>query len=196
MPIYPLLFAGGAVWWEARLEHAVGWRRQWPTWLLTGNLLLLPVFLPILPIDTYARFHDDFPHPEFGETIGWPEFVETVGEAYKGLDDATRSEVAVLTTNYGTASALDLWGESWGLPPAVCGQNSYYYWSHPGSLDPALAVGFRREWLEDDYDEIVELAVISNRAGISNEEAGRSVFLVRGARRESDAMWEAMRFFR
>ncbi len=195
-PLYPLLFAAGAVWLEARLESASGWRRRWPEAVLAGNLLMLPVFSPVLPVDAYARRHDGFPHREFGETIGWPELVETVGGVFAQLPESTREEAVLIASNYGSAAALDLWGGAWGLPPAVCGQNSYHFWRRPASIDPALTVGFPREWVERHYAEVEQLAVVSNRPGIANEESGRPVFLARGARLSAAEMRQSLRFFR
>jgi hypothetical protein len=195
-PIYPLLFAAGAVLLERRLNGRVGLRRWWPACLLLGNLILLPIFMPVLPVKTYARVHDRFPHPEFGEMFGWQQLVQIVGEAYEQLPVPIRAETALLTSNYGSAAALDLFGSEYGLPAAACGQNSYYYWSRPDSLDSTVAVGFQRERLEALYREVLELGVISNVEGVRNEEADRPFFLVRGAKLDADKLWEELRSFR
>ena len=195
-PLYPLLFAAGAVWLEPRLEAARGWRRHWVPAILAGNLLLLPVFSPVLPVGGYARLHDGFPHQEFGETVGWPELVDTVGGALAQLPEETRNGVALVTSNYGSAAALDLWGGAHGLPPAACGQNSYYYWRWPTSIDPAIVVGFSSETVERYYDQVDRLAVVSNRYGIANEELGRPVLLARGARLSAPELRQRLRVFR
>lgn len=195
-PLYPVLFAAGGVALERRLAPVAGrWRRA-PELLLVGNLLLAPVFLPLLPEETYARLHDDFPHPEFGEMFGWDELVETVGAAYQALPEARRRGVAVVTSNYGSAAAIDLWGGHWGLPDATSGHNSYYFWSRETDLDPAIAVGFRRQGLEEAYRRVVELGVVGNRLGIDNDEAGRPFYLVSDARPDIDTLWRELRFFR
>ncbi len=194
-PLYPMVLAGGAVALERRLAALDAWRPA-PAYLLLGNLLLLPVFLPILPQATYAELDDDFPHPEFGEMFGWRELVDTVGEAYHDLPDETRRQVALLASNYGSAAALDLWGGSWDLPAALSGHNSYYFWSRDATPDPAIAVGFRRDHLEGLYREVVPLGVIDNRLGIDNEEAGRAFYLVRGLRSDPAALWAELRVFR
>lgn len=193
-PLYPVLFAAGAVWLN-RLA-AGSRRRRWFPRLVFGNLLLLPVFLPVLPVSTYARVHPDFPHPEFGEMFGWPELVEQVGGAYRELPRPLRDEVTLITSNYGSAAALDLWGGAWGLPPASTGQNSYHYWSRPRSIDPAIVVGHRRERVEEWFTEVEEIGRIDNRAGVDNVEAGRPFFLARGARLGPDELWERLRLFR
>lgn len=195
-PLYPVLFAAGAVSLERRSQALSRRWRRLPDLLVMGNLLLVPIFLPVLPPRLYARLHDEFPHPEFGEMFGWHELVETIGEAYRRLPEETRRRVALVTSNYGTASALDLWGGRWGLPAAACGQNSYYYWTRGTHLDPAIAVGFRRETLASVYDEVHQLGVIGNDLGIDNEEAGRPFYLVSGARLDDEALWNELRFFR
>lgn len=194
-PLYPVIFAAGGVALETRLAVEAAWRRA-PLYLLLGNLLLAPIFLPLLPRAAYAELHDDFPHPEFGEMFGWRELVERIGEAYRELPEETRPQVALVTSNYGSAAALDLWGERWGLPPATSGHNSYYFWSRGTRLDPAIAVGFRRERLESIFRQVTPLGVVENPLGIDNEEAGRRFYLVRGARLDRPALWSELRFFR
>ena len=90
-PLYPVVLAAGAVALERRLATLDGWRRA-PAYLLLGNLLLVPVFLPVLPRATYAELHADFPHREFGEMFGWRELVDGVGEAYRDLPDETQRD--------------------------------------------------------------------------------------------------------
>jgi hypothetical protein len=156
---------------------------------------MMPVFLPILPIATYARLHDGFPHKELGEMVGWPELVDIVGTAYQELPPEVRQNTVVLASNYGSAAALDLFGGEYGLPPVLSFQNSYYYWSQPDSIASVLAVGFRRETLEGFFGSIVELGVISNQYGIDNEEAGESFFLASKPRLSPQELREALRRF-
>lgn len=193
-PLYPVLFAAGAVY--LGLLATTSRRRRWAHRLVYGNLVLLPVFLPVLPVTAYARVHPDFPHPEFGEMFGWPELVERVGTAYRALPEPVRGEVTLLTSNYGSAAALDLWGGDYGLPPASTGQNSYHYWSRPRSIDPVIIVGHRRETLEQWFDEVEEIGRIENRAGVRNVEAERPFYLARGARIGVNELWERVRLFR
>ena len=48
----------------------------------------------------------------------------------------------ILTDNYGEAGAMNTYGPAFGLPTAVSGELTYYYWK-PARMDgPVIAVGF------------------------------------------------------
>ncbi len=181
-PIYPLLVAAGAVWLEKSswggFGSAPGIRRHWPYLLLVFNLATVPFLLPVLPTSTYVRLHDGFPNPEFAEMFGWPELVETVGTAFQELPEEIRGNTKILASNYGVASALDLFGSAYELPPTLCFQNSYYYWTTPVSIDSVILIGFGRDTVERYFGTVEDLGVISNEYGIINQEAGRSFFFL------------------
>ncbi|HUJ30150.1 MAG TPA: hypothetical protein VLY23_02640, partial [Candidatus Acidoferrum sp.] len=47
---------------------------------------------------------------------------------YRSLPPAERANCAILGGNYGETGAIDYFGPSLGLPKAIGGHNSYYYW--------------------------------------------------------------------
>ncbi len=91
-PLYPMLFAAGAVW----LERLVA-RRRW-AWLqptafgatVASGLICAVIALPILPVRTFVQYQDAFPHNDFAEMFGWPELVQTVADAYAETQRAWR----------------------------------------------------------------------------------------------------------
>jgi hypothetical protein len=59
LPAYPMLFAGGAVWWERSLQGraTLRWLQvAFPVLLVCGGVLTLPFVVPILPVETYLRY--------------------------------------------------------------------------------------------------------------------------------------------
>lgn len=164
-PIYPLLFAAGAV----ALEHGPWGRRARPrrgTRISLGiagaavaayGLVTLPLGLPVLPPAETARWITalgagdaaltntgerlEIPQ-DYADMLGWPELAAAVGEAFAALPAATRADAAVLAANYGQAGALDFYGPRVGLPTVVSPAGSYWFFGAGDRVgDPILTVG-------------------------------------------------------
>lgn len=59
LPIYPMLFAGGGVWFEAmlRARRRLGWTKVvYPVLLVVGGAVVAPLAVPILPVETLIRY--------------------------------------------------------------------------------------------------------------------------------------------
>lgn len=144
-PAYPMLFAAGAVVLERFTEHEDhSWLK--PAYLVallvTGALLAPFGYFPILPIETYVRYagavhfepprietHRMGPLPQiYADMYGWKEMAGAVAEAYDKLSPEDRQRCAIFGQNYGQAGAIDFFGARMGLPNAISGHQSYYYW--------------------------------------------------------------------
>ena len=53
---------------------------------------------------------------------------ETVARVYNSLPESDRRKTAIYANNYGEAGAIDLFGPKYGLPPAICPNQSYFLW--------------------------------------------------------------------
>jgi len=170
-PIYPVLFAAGAV--------AFGrWtRRAWPTVVYTLVLAYLlvrvtgPIVLTILPPEKYAAFADRFganktrsekftsPLPQpLSDRFGWPEMVEGFAQRYNALPADVRAKTAIFCRNYGQASAVNILGPKYGLPTAISGHQNYFYWGWNGYTgESVLTLGDKREDYTDTYAEVTDL---------------------------------------
>jgi hypothetical protein len=129
---------------------------------------------------------------DVGETIGWPEFAQTVARVYRGLPDPKRA--AILAGNYGEAGAIDRYGPALGLPRAYSGHNAYGDWGPPpdGSA-PVVVVGFGARGLGADLRGCRLAARIENDAGIENDEEGNAVFVCSGPRERWTREWARLR---
>ena len=59
LPIYPMLFAGGAVWWERLLatRRRFNWLKvAYPVLLVLVGAVFAPMLAPVLPVETYLRY--------------------------------------------------------------------------------------------------------------------------------------------
>ena len=144
--IYPIVFAAGA----GTIEM---WtlRARWTRPLVGGvalvcGLILIPLAMPILPIDRFIAYQNALhvrPHSgehtklgvlpqDFADMIGWPEMAGTIAAVYASIPPGERSRVMIYTANYGEAAALDFFGSAYGLPPATSHHNQYYLWGTRG----------------------------------------------------------------
>ena len=138
-PIYPVLFAAGAI----AIER---WRRllQVAVFLLVigGGAFVAPYVLPILEPRQYLAYANRFGLKDqpsevshtsempqiFADQFGWEEMVREVARVYHALPPDVRAKTAIFGGNYGEAGAIDFYGPRYGLPPAISGHQNYYLW--------------------------------------------------------------------
>lgn len=209
-PIYPVLFAAGAVWLEAAARRRA-WR--WPVpaaaaALLLGGIALAPLAVPLLPPDLHVRYAAAIglgPPPlernragalpqHIADRYGWAELVAALGRAADRLPPAERARAVIFAGNYGEAGAVELLGR--GLPRVISGHNTYWLWG-PGDLrrdDPILVVGVRGAALEPYFDtfEAVETVHCEWCMPYEND---LTIFLARGLRQPVDELWPKVKMF-
>jgi len=175
-PIYPVLYAAGAV----TLQHIARARvRQVAQWGIATLVVLygaftLPFGLPILPPEPMARYAaatgitaavttnkgEVLRLPQdYGDMLAWRKLVETVARVYHALPAGDRERAVLYGANYGEAGALDLYGPPLGLPPVVSMAGSFYFFGpgeRPGEV--MLFVGVERESVEDGCGSLEEAA--------------------------------------
>ena len=153
LPIYPMLFAAGALLIERSSVSKKGllrWfgSRPYIAVLAVIAILLAPLVMPILSPSTLVSTYgastlsssnggvasgETGPLPQtLGDRLGWDTMVATLAQVYNSLPSSEKSQACIFTTDYGQASAINLLGKSVGLPKAISGHNSYYVWG-PGA---------------------------------------------------------------
>jgi Dolichyl-phosphate-mannose-protein mannosyltransferase len=210
-PIYPMLFAAGAV----AIESWIGsGGRNWVrtailTPLVVGGLIAAPLALPILPLDgaaAYARFWDvDRVQVErepsgklpqmYADMMGWRQQAETVAGVFHSLTLDDQSRVAILTKNYGQAGAVDYFGASLGLPHAISGHNNYYLWgprNYTGEV--VIVVGIPLQDLQSLFGQIDLAATINNDYAIP-EENNLPVYICRKPKMTLQQAWPGLKFY-
>lgn len=130
-----------------------------------------------------------------GEENGWPEPAKTVAGVLGGLSPAEQASTAIVAGNHGEAGAIDRYGPALGLPPAHSGHNNYWWWGPPpADATTAVLIG----WPESDmlapyFDEVEQVAILQNAAGVDNDEDGLPVWLCRGPKRPWADVWTEFR---
>lgn len=170
---YPMLFAGGAVFWERLWQN-----KQYVKWLKSAYLvvmiiegaILAPMMLPVLPVDDFITYQHRLgietpktevshvgPLPQwYGDMFGWPEMVETVAKVYNNLPPEERAKTAIVAGNFGEAGAIDLFGPSYGLPKAISGHQTYYLWDPRNYTGEVLILLGTSKDLAEQYCDSVE----------------------------------------
>jgi hypothetical protein len=64
----------------------------------------------------------------YADMFGWDNMARQVALVYHSLPPSEQQGCAILGGNYGEAGAIDLYGPALGLPKAISGHNSYFYW--------------------------------------------------------------------
>ncbi|HSR25655.1 MAG TPA: glycosyltransferase family 39 protein [Candidatus Eisenbacteria bacterium] len=192
-PIYPLLYAAGAVWLETSVRSRLLWR-AWVAAAVVTTLVLVPIGLPVLPAGVMARSGLLKVRTDFAEMYGWPDLAQQVAAAYASLPPSDRRGAMVLASNYGEAGALDLYGPGLGLPPVVSPHLTYYYWA-PARMSPdvVIAVGYERQDLKPFFADVIQVGTIGNEYGVGNQEAGKPVFVCRSPRRWLWQEWPSLK---
>jgi hypothetical protein len=195
-PLHPFLIAAGA----CALEEWTTVRRQWllPTAavaLIAQALIVMPLVLPLVPERVMATSFLGSSRKDFADTVGWHDLVGQVKGVYDSLSPDDRKQAVILTNNYGEAGAINTYGRPLGLPIAVSGQLSHYYWK-PASLNgPVIAVGHDPSFLAILFADCEQVATITNPYGLDNEEFGRAISVCRSPRMSLDQLWSRLRAF-
>jgi Dolichyl-phosphate-mannose-protein mannosyltransferase len=210
-PIYPMLFAGGAVWIESRIEERNWeWARQAiliP--LAVGGIVAAPLALPILPVAgaaAYSNFwdihkvrvenYDSGRLPQFfADMFGWPNQVKVVASVYRSLPAEDRAHCAILAGNYGEAGAIDYFGPSYGLPRAISPHNNYYLWGPEDfSGHVVIAVGMDLGKLRLLFGDVQKAATIVDSYAVPDEN-DLPVYICRNPRIPLSQAWPWLKFF-
>jgi hypothetical protein len=208
---YPLLAAPGAVIAESAMRR--GWRPVvlgvYTGLLAVSGCLLAPFAIPILSPEDYLSYSQALgitPKAEerntlgslpqhFADMFGWSELVDSVHAVYMSLTPEEQAACVVYGQNYGEAGAIDVLGRRAGLPRAISGHNSYWFWG-PGdwSGKVMIVIGGRREDLEENFDSVEAAGMTACRYCMPYEN-GRTIWIVRGLRGEAAALWPETRMF-
>jgi 4-amino-4-deoxy-L-arabinose transferase-like glycosyltransferase len=147
-PAYGLVLAAGGVAAErvlqsrrAKLQAVL--KPASFAWLLIAIVLVLPLVLPVLPLEAFVRYQSRLPFkpaksersfegavlPQYyADELPWQNLVATVAQVYQSLTPEERQKTAIFCDNYGQAAAIDFFGAQYGLPKAISGHQTYFLW--------------------------------------------------------------------
>lgn len=211
-PAYTMVLAAGAIAAERFLAASLLGARLWSSaalkplayaWLLAGVLLILPLILPVLPIDRFLQFQKHLPIQSartersqigaalpqyYADEFNWPEMVQAVARVYHTLTPEEQAKTAIFAENYGEAAAIDFFGSQYGLPKAISGHQSYFLWGprkYTGEI--VIRVGAPIEDVRSGYENVAVVATIENPYALYYET--RPILLCRGRKENYQTQW-------
>jgi hypothetical protein len=173
-PVYPMLFAAGAVAIDAALGEFPS-RRAWlkpgiAAVVVVSGAYLSPIVVPMfsperflaytktlpfkLPVNEHS--HARAPLPQwYSDQFGWKEIADETAVAWNRIPQADRSDCGIFAQDYGQAGAIDFFGRSEGLPGAMSGDRTYWIWGPRGySGNCMIVLDDRKEVLERYWNQV------------------------------------------
>ena len=210
-PIYPALFAAGAV----RLERTgatpaarLALRGTAALLVFAYGIAILPFGLPVLPPEPMARYAqamgatsavttnagevERLPQ-DYADMLGWEEMVAGVARVYAALPPDERRRAVVVAGNYGEAGAIDFYGPRYGLPRAVSPAGTYWFFG-PGDKPGAVVVALvdDAEALARFFDSVTVVSHVGVPWAVS-EERHVPISLCREPHASLQAAWPSLR---
>ncbi len=204
-PIYPVLFAAGALAWQDAFSASRKTAWLLPAWcvvLVIFGAIVLPMAIPVLPPTTWIRYTkalhlpsgktenaDTGPLPQFyADRFGWHAMVAEIARIYNSLPPAERAKVGIFCNNYGEASAIDIFGPQYGLPPAISGHQNYFYWGPRGYTGQVLIViGESKEDVQGYCPSVQEIVHTYDPLAMPFENG--TIYLCRGGKLPLPTYW-------
>jgi len=215
-PAYVMLFAAGATATERLLASSTHRRKGLVlrpacfVWLILGIVPLLPLVLPVLPIDTFLRYQSRLPFevPKtersfVGETLPqyyadefpWPGMVAAVARVYHSLTPEEQKRAAIYGNNYGQAAAIDFFGPQYGLPKAISGHQNYFLWGpRHYTGDIVILLGEEENEAREQFDSVTVAATLNNPYAYRYE--NRPILLCRGLKWDLQTGWSRVKKWR
>ena len=198
--MYFVLFAAGGVWVEERM--APRHRRPHPPALGCAHGRRRPAGAAADPAGA-ARV--DAAQGSVGKQYQQgPERhrrLERLRQADRGvanrLPSDERAGLVVFTGDYGAAGAVDLYGARYGLPQAISGHNSYWWWGPAAARNGAttIAVDLPRHYLLTIFSQVQPAGTVSTPYGVWTEERGDPILICRGQKETWAQAWPAARHY-
>jgi len=201
-PIYPMLFAAGAVAIGQWLEDRAAWTRAAvAAVILAATVPVIPMFTWMLPPERLLAFQNAIGfkpakqevHMEsllmqpIADQFGWPEMVRQVAAIYNSLPPAERAETGIWAGNYGEAGAIDEFGPQYGLPTAYSRHQNLWYWGPPPQVYKNLIV---IEWgLDDVKDNCTSYQAFDHYERFGMGEENTPIYLCRRVKFNIQEIW-------
>lgn len=209
VPVYPMLLAGGAVFWEQLFEKIRVLRflkYVYPVLIFGLFVIVVPLVVPILPVETLIEYqeaigfkppksevlHDSSLQQIFSDQFGWEELTEKTAEVYNSLPPAERAKAGIYASNYGEAGAIDFFGARYNLPKAISGHQSYFLWGPRDYTGEVLIIlGAKKEDAEKNCESVEEKTEINHPLSPSYEKY--KILVCRKTKKPLPEIWQSLK---
>jgi len=209
--IYTILVAVGAVGLETTLKPKLKIITLGGLYIivLAGGIMLTPAFIPIFQPHTLKPYlnglglHFDIEEGKKGEPIpqwladriGWPELVSDVAQVFYALPENEKHNAVIISTNYGEAGALELYGSGFGLPPVYATHNSFHSWGPPSdSVRTYIGVMIDIDDVKPRFDS-VEVAKVFHCQDCTKPQQKIPIYILRGPKFSIEKAWPEFKNF-
>ncbi len=173
-PVYPMLFAAGAVAIDAAFGEFPS-RRAWfkpviAAVVVVSGAYLSPIVVPVfsperflaytrtlpfkLPVNEHSHARAALPQ-WYSDQFGWKEIADETAVAWNRIPQDERSDCGIFAQDYGQAGAIDFFGRREGLPGAMSGDRTYWIWGPRGySGNCMIVLDDRKEVLEGYWNQV------------------------------------------
>ncbi len=207
-PVYPVAFAAGAVALEGFCERRPWRALRWvyATLVAVTGAVLAPLAAPILSPEGFLRYESalglkppEFEHQNngplpqyFADEFGWEDMVREVARIYRSLTPAERAQTAIFSNSWGDASAIDFFGPRYGLPRAICKNDSYWAWG-PRGYTGTIVIVLHSDGTGDreHFASVVVAGRVQNP--YSRRDEWYDIFLCRGLNQDLRLLWPGLR---
>jgi hypothetical protein len=203
---YPTMFALGAA---ACTRLPVAVVALWATLAAVNGAFALPF---VLPIYSPERLKDVVDHMSFkmrpvevasigapltqvfSYEFGWRELASKVGNVYASLPPEDRAKAAIFASNYGEASAINVFGS--GLPAAISANNQYYLWG-PRDYDGSVVIAVNVDPVKWSQlcDSLHEAGRFGTSPYVMPREANKPIFICRGMHPPLAQVWPQLKYY-
>ncbi|MEO8072497.1 MAG: glycosyltransferase family 39 protein [Acidobacteriota bacterium] len=210
-PVYPMLFAGGAIFWEQLIEKVRALRfikYALPILIFVPTIFIAPVVMPILPIETLIKYqnaigfkppkseveHDSPLQQIFSDQLGWQEMTAEVADVYNNLPPEDRAKAGIFASNYGQAGAIDFYGAKYNLPKAISPHQSYFLWGpHNYTGEVLILLGSSKESAEKRCESVEEKTEVNFPYAESYEKY--HILVCRNTKKPLPEIWQSLKFW-
>jgi dolichyl-phosphate-mannose-protein mannosyltransferase len=210
-PIYPMLFAAGAVGFErlTSCRPRLGWTRPaYVTAVLIGLALLAPLVMPLLSPEGFlayqkklkiqpgtAEHQNNGPLPQyFADEFGWEPMVQQVARVYHSLPPEEQTKTAIFSNGWGEAAAVDFFGPKYGLPKAISSHNQYWIWG-PRDYTGEIVIVLRSNGRGDreHFESVQDMGAVQDP--YSRRDEWFHIFLCRGLKMDLRDAWSKLKHY-
>lgn len=211
-PIYPMLFAAGAI----ALERLMHTRRifKWggvayAALVIVAGAVLAPYASPILSPENTIRYgnwlhlegagaferQQNGPLPQwFADEFGWEEMVQKVAGVYHSLPPDQQAKTAIFSNGWGEAAAVDFYGPKYGLPPAISNHNQYWLWgprNYTGEI--MIILRSRDERRSGHFASVEDMGAVEHP--YSRRDEWFHIWLCRGPKFNLQQVWPRLKHY-
>ncbi|MGA9407454.1 MAG: glycosyltransferase family 39 protein [Bacteroidota bacterium] len=209
-PAYTMLFAGGAVAAERWTSSGVTrWVRPVYAVIIAAGILLAPMGIPVLPVETYIRYAnalgiqpstsegkqlDELPQ-FYADMFGWEDKAAAVAKVFHSLSPEDQAKCAIFGNNYGDCGAIDFYSKKYDLPKSIGSHNNYWLWgprNYNGDLVIILGGGLKSK---TEKFESVTIADTVRSAYAMPYENNLAIYVCRNLKMPLKELWPQLKHY-